>query len=75
MSNQDAMKQFEWWEHSGFSKSETPNTEALFLMKSALGKQIPMKTGNCGVCGNCETFGVKTGNKYCYNCGQAVEVE
>lgn len=38
-----------------------------------LQKQMPMKVGRSGVCGNCETFGVKSGNAYCYNCGQKVD--
>lgn len=39
----------------------------------SLEKQIPKKTGNCGVCGNCGTFGVQTKNAYCFNCGQKID--
>ena len=43
MNPEEALKQFKEWNESGWSKSETPSSEALILAIQALGKQVPKK--------------------------------
>jgi hypothetical protein len=79
-----AYKQFKYWEETGFSKSETPNSEALVMAIEAIEKQIPRKPKHilmCEasleygyVCGECE-FTVFKHNRYCNWCGQKIDWE
>lgn len=42
MKPEGVLKQFKEWNESGWSKSETPSSEALILAIQALEKQIPV---------------------------------
>lgn len=43
MKPEEVLKQFKEWNESGWSKSETPSSEALILAIQAIEKQVPKK--------------------------------
>ena len=77
MTFDEALKQFDRYCKTGFSKSEVPNSMALMLAISALEKQIPkepiLDSGN-RLCGECSEI-IKAYESYCPFCGQAIKKE
>ena len=77
MTFDEALKQFDRYCKTGFSKSEVPNSMALMLAISALEKQIPKEpifdSGN-RLCGECSEI-IKAYESHCPFCGQAIKKE
>ena len=88
MKPEEAYSQFYVWGDSGWSKSETPNSESLVLAIQAIEKQIPLKpqlesdgysdgelvydTWICPKCG--EDYEIDFHDyKYCPECGQRID--
>ena len=76
LMTEEALKQFKEWNESGWSKSETPSSEALILAIQALEKQVEKRGkvffGGWLDCPNCENdiSGFEERPYYCPNCGQ-----
>ena len=81
MDAKEALKQFDSYHQSGFSKSETPNSAVLLFAIMAIKKQVPAKitirrydnegkilNGDCPVCGQ-----VSPHSDYCLDCGQKLD--
>ena len=85
MKPEEALKQFKEWNESGWSKSETPSSEALVLAIQALGKQVPKKPihahGNY-YCPTCKDTWLlwddaipNEDDNFCRYCGQKIDWE
>ena len=81
MKPEEALKQFDEWNESGWSKSETPNTESLILAMVSLEKQIAQRPdgisvshdGRLGNCPNCTKLVYERVNKNgCHECLQRI---
>lgn len=78
MKPKEAFNQFYVWEDSGWSKSETPSSEALILAIQALEKQIPKKPRTAAhriFCPECNLLIAynKSIEQHCWTCGQNLE--
>ena len=78
MKPKEALKQFKEWNESGWSKSETPSSEALILAIQALEKQIPKKPitdAHRILCPECNLLIAydKSIEQHCWTCGQNLE--
>ena len=78
MKPEEALKQFKEWNESGWSKSETPSSEALILAIQALEKQIPKKPitdAHRILCPECNLLVAydKSIEQHCWTCGQNLE--
>lgn len=77
MDAKEALKQFDSYHQSGFSKSETPNSAVLLFAIMAIKKQIPKEpifdSGN-RLCGECREI-IKAYESHCPFCGQAIKKE
>ena len=81
MKPEEALKQFKEWNETGWSKSETPSSEALVLSIQALEKQIQTKPGmyigdyefeRWPICPKCKGELHPNGEKFCSDCGQRI---
>ena len=82
MTFDEALKQFDRYCKTGFSKSEVPNSMALMLAISALEKQIPKVPIDykCPCCGESVFLETRAGwyqvehhLKVCEKCGQKID--
>ena len=78
MKSEEVLKQFKEWNESGWSKSETPSSEALILAIQALEKQIPKKPiidAHRILCPECNLLVAhnKSIEQHCWTCGQNLE--